>query len=49
MLKNDNIKELKGVEGFRLRVGDWRILYRIHNDILQVYVVTIAPRGETYR
>jgi mRNA interferase RelE/StbE len=43
--KNHNIKELKGLEGFRLRVGDWRILYQIHNNILQIYIVTIAPRG----
>lgn len=47
--KNNNIKELKGVEGFRLRVGDWRILYQIHNNILQIYIVTIAPRGGAYR
>jgi len=47
--KNHNIKKLKGVEGFRLRVGDWRILYHIHNDILQIYIVTIAPRGGVYR
>lgn len=43
--KNNNIKELKGLEGFRLHVGDWRILYQIHNNILQIYIVTIAPRG----
>jgi mRNA interferase RelE/StbE len=47
--KNNNVKELKGVEGFRLRVGDWRILYQIHNNILQIYIVTIAPRGGAYR
>ena len=47
--KNNNIKELKGVEGFRLRVGDWRILYQIQSDILQIYIVTIAPRGGVYR
>lgn len=47
--KNNNIKELKAAEGFRLRVGDWRILYQIHNNILQIYIVTIAPRGGAYR
>jgi mRNA interferase RelE/StbE len=46
--KNNNIKELKGIEGFRLRVGDWRILYQIYNDVLQIYIVTIAPRGGAY-
>jgi len=46
--KNNNLKELKGIEGFRLRMGDWRILYQIHNNILQVYIVTIAPRGGAY-
>lgn len=47
--KNNNIKELKGVKRFRLRVGDWRVLYQIHNDILEIYVITIAPRGEVYK
>jgi mRNA interferase RelE/StbE len=47
--KNNNIKELKGAEGFRLRVGDWRILYQIRNSVLQIYIVAIAPRGGAYR
>jgi len=47
--KNNNVKELKGVEGYRLRVGDWRILYQIHNNSLQIIIVTIAPRGGVYR
>ena len=47
--QNNNVKELKGVDGFRLRVGDWRILYQIRNKVLEIYVVTVAPRGGAYR
>ena len=32
----------------RIRVGDWRICYRIEDDRLVVLVITIAPRGEVY-
>lgn len=37
-----NIKKLKGREGYRLRVGDYRILYSIENDIVTIYIVDIA-------
>jgi mRNA interferase RelE/StbE len=43
-------KLLKGLEGMRSsRVGDWRVLYTVHNSIKTVYIVAIRPRGEAYR
>ena len=33
---------------WRVRVGDWRIIYRIEDDRLVVLVVTVAPRGGVY-
>ncbi|XBQ15064.1 MAG: type II toxin-antitoxin system RelE/ParE family toxin [Oceanicaulis sp.] len=37
---------MKGREGvFRLRVGDWRVLYR---DGVVIAVIRIAPRGSAY-
>jgi mRNA interferase RelE/StbE len=46
---NNNLTKLAGREGYRLRVGDWRIIYRINNDILEILVLRIAPRGEVYK
>jgi mRNA interferase RelE/StbE len=45
------IKALQGSQkGYlRLRVGDYRILYRIEDDRLLVVVVTIGHRREVYR
>ncbi len=44
---NNNVKALEGVEGYRLRVGDWRVIYRIDGDVLEV--LRIAPRGGVYK
>jgi mRNA interferase RelE/StbE len=34
---------------YRVRVGDWRIIYAIEDDRLIVLIVKIAPRGRVYR
>lgn len=34
---------------WRVRVGEYRIVYEIHDDEVLVIVVNIAPRGEVYR
>ncbi len=44
-----NVVKLTGVEGYRLRVGDWRVVYTLEQDELVVAVVKIKPRGEVYR
>jgi mRNA interferase RelE/StbE len=44
-----NAKKLQGREGFRLRVGDWRVVYKIQNEQLIIVVVKIASRGEVYK
>ena len=48
-LKN-NIKPLKGeYKGkFRLRVNDYRIIYKIENDKIMIVVIRIAHRKEVY-
>ena len=42
-------KKLSGDEKYRLRVGDYRILYEIEDTIVTVYVVKVAHRKEVYR
>jgi len=44
-----NVKKLTEHPGYRLRVGDWRVVYLLLDDRLVVQVVRIAPRGEVYR
>ena len=36
-------------ELWRVRVGDWRIVYEIQDDVLVVVVVEVSPRGGAYR
>jgi mRNA interferase RelE/StbE len=45
-----NIKPLKGhADGYRLRVGDYRVLYQVQEAHLVVLVVKVAHRREAYR
>ena len=34
---------------WRLRMRDWRILYSIHDNILLVVLVDLAPRDKAYK
>ena len=44
-----DVKPMTGREGYRLRIGDWRALYRIEKDRLVILVVNIGPRGNIYK
>ncbi len=44
-----NVKKLSEHPGFRLRVGDWRIVYMLDHDRVVIQVIRIAPRGEVYK
>lgn len=44
-----NVRKLTEHPGFRLRVGDWRVVYLLVKDRLVIQVVRIAPRGEVYK
>jgi ParE toxin of type II toxin-antitoxin system, parDE len=44
------VRETVGdLDQWRVRVGDWRIVYRVDDGVLVVLVVTVAPRGRVYR
>ena len=44
-LKN-NVTRLVGTKESRLRIGDWRVIYRVDGDNL--LIIKIAPRGGAY-
>ena len=45
-----DVRKLRGEEDvWRLRVGDYRVLYRIEDDRLLILVVRIAHRRDVYR
>lgn len=43
------VKKLKGRDAWRIRVGDYRVIYDVHDRVLQVLVITIGHRREMYR
>ena len=43
------VKTLQGLEGYRLRVGDWRVIYTINQPQIEVWVIKIAARDEVYK
>ena len=40
------VKRLQGRPGFRLRVGDWRVIFDDNGDVLDI--LAIGPRGSVY-
>jgi mRNA interferase RelE/StbE len=44
-----DVKKLKGRDAWRIRVGDYRVIYEIHDRALQVIVITVGQRREVYR
>lgn len=50
--EGEDIRPLKGKKNkglFRLRVGDYRIIYTVDNGILTVCVIDAGNRGEIYK
>ena len=42
-------KKLSGQEKYRIRCGNYRILYLIEDSILIVYIVKVGHRRDVYR
>ena len=42
-------RPLTGRPAWRVRVGDYRIIYTIEDDVLLVVVVTLGHRRQVYR
>jgi mRNA interferase RelE/StbE len=46
--KNNSVTRLKGDKVFRLRVGDYRVVYEIYDSELVIDIVKVQPRGGVY-
>ncbi|ACV08441.1 type II toxin-antitoxin system RelE/ParE family toxin [Jonesia denitrificans] len=42
-------KKLTGRDAWRVRTGNWRVIYEIHDDELFVVVVAAGNRRDVYR
>jgi mRNA interferase RelE/StbE len=41
-------RPLRGRPGYRVRVGDYRIIYTVQDNVLLIVVVTLGHRREVY-
>ena len=48
-LVRPDIKILKGREGYRLRIGQYRVIYTRHDEYLVIEIVKIRSRGDIYK
>ena len=44
-----NVKKLSNHPGYRLRVGDWRVVYTLNDKELLIHVISVKTRGEVYK
>lgn len=44
-----NSKALRGRAGFRVRVGDYRIIYTVDDGVMVIVVVTLGHRRDVYK
>ncbi len=45
---HNHVTKLVGRSGYRLRVGDWRVIYELQDEQVVLLVIKIRPRGEIY-
>ena len=44
-----DVKPLRGRPEWRLRVGDWRVLFLIDENEIKIVIVHVNPRGDVYK
>jgi len=47
--KHAHVEKLQGIDGYRLRIGNWRGIYQVKNEELIIIVVKVETRGEVYK
>jgi mRNA interferase RelE/StbE len=46
---HSNVKRLQGRPEFRLRVQDWRVIYRVFDGRLVLLIIKLDIRGQVYK
>lgn len=46
--RHNNVTKLQGRDGYRLRIGAWRVLYELHDDRLELWALEVGARGGIY-
>lgn len=46
--RNNNVTRLQGRDGYRLKIGNWRVIYELHDDRLELWVLDVGARGGIY-
>lgn len=45
-----DIKKMLGTTGdYRLRIGNYRVVYTVEDAVLVIYIIKIGPRGDVYK
>jgi mRNA interferase RelE/StbE len=47
-VKHNNVTRLQGRDGYRLRIGDWRVIYELYDDRMELWALEVGPRGGIY-
>ena len=47
--RSSKTKKLKGERLYRLRVGNYRVIYDIQDNLMLIFVVKLGHRGDIYR
>ena len=45
---HNNVKKFHGRAGYRLRIGDWRVIYELEDDRLVMLILEVGARGAIY-
>jgi len=43
------VEQLTGQKAYRIRIGDYRVIYEVHNKQLLVQVVRVGHRKDVYK
>lgn len=43
-----NVKKMQGIEAYRLRVGDYRVIYELKDSELVLLLLDVGSRGGIY-
>ena len=44
-----DVKPLNGRPEWRLRIGDWRVLFQVYETEIRIIVISVSPRGGAYK